>query len=54
VSKQSKQLIPDLLVEGNAKLPRSGAFEVTIDGKLVFSKFQRGTFPTEKDIKSWF
>ena len=54
VSKQSKQLIPDLLVEGNATLPRSGAFEVTIDGNLVFSKFQRGNFPTEKDIKSWF
>ena len=54
VSKQVKKIIPDLHVEGNTKPPRSGAFEVTIDGKLVFSKFQTGNFPGEKEIASWF
>ena len=54
VSKQVKKIIPDIQIEGNAKPPRSGAFEVTIDGKLVYSKFQTGNFPKKEDIKSWF
>ncbi len=54
VSIQVKKLIPDVLVVGNAKTPRSGAFEVTIDGKLVYSKLQTGQFPQAKDISSWF
>ena len=54
VSKQVKKLIPDVQIEGNAKPPRSGAFEITIDGKLVYSKFQTGNFPNMADIYSWF
>ena len=54
VSKQVKKLIPDVHVEGNSKPPRSGAFEVTIDGELVYSKFQTGNFPNMEDIYSWF
>jgi len=54
VSKQVKKLIPDVQIEGNAKPPRSGAFEITIDGKLVYSKFQTGNFPNMDDIYSWF
>ena len=54
VSKQIKKIMPSAQVEGNAKLPRSGAFEVTIDEKLVYSKFKTGNFPNTGDIKSWF
>jgi selT/selW/selH-like putative selenoprotein len=54
VSKQIKKIMPSAQVEGNAKPPRSGAFEVTLDGKLIYSKFQTGSFPNTGDIKSWF
>ena len=54
VSKQIKKIMPYAKVEGNSKPPRSGAFEVTIDGKLVFSKFKSGNFPKTKDITNWF
>jgi len=54
VSKQVKKIMPNAQVTGNTKPPRSGAFEVTIDGKLVYSKFKTGNFPRYEDIKSWF
>jgi len=54
VSKQIKKIMPSAQIEGNAKPPRSGAFEVTLDGKLVYSKFQTGSFPNTGDIKSLF
>ena len=54
VSKQIKKIMPSAQVEGNAKPPRSGAFEVTLDDKLVYSKFQTGNFPNTGDIKNWF
>ncbi len=54
VSKEIKKNIPNAQVQGNIKAPRSGAFEVTIDGKLVYSKFQTGNFPNAKDISNWF
>ena len=54
MSKVIKNIAPDVKVQGNTKPPRSGAFEVTIDNKLVFSKFKTGEFPQEPDIKSWF
>jgi len=54
VSKEIKKIKPNVQIEGNAQTPRSGAFEVTIDGKLVYSKFQTGNFPKSKDISSWF
>jgi len=54
VSKQIKKIMPTAQVEGNAKPPRSGAFEVTLDRKLIYSKLQTGNFPNIGDIKSWF
>ena len=54
VSKQIKKIMPSAQVEGNVKPPRSGAFEVSLDGKLVYSKFQTDKFPNTGDIKSWF
>jgi selT/selW/selH-like putative selenoprotein len=54
VSKQIKKIMPSAQVEGNAKPPRSGAFEITLNDKLVYSKIQTGNFPNTGDIKSWF
>ena len=47
-------MAPEAQVQGNAKPPRSGAFEVSIDNQLVFSKFDSGGFPKESEIKGWF
>ena len=54
VSKAIKKIMPSAQVTGNSKPPRNGAFEVTIDEKLIYSKFQTGNFPNTGDIKSWF
>jgi len=54
VSKLIKKIAPTAKIEGNAKPPRSGAFEVSFDKKMVYSKFKTGEFPQEGDIKSWF
>ena len=54
MSKEIKKIIPNAQIHGNTQPPRSGAFEVTIDGKLVYSKFQTGNFPKAGDIKNWF
>ena len=53
MSKKIKSLLPNAIINGNKIPPRSGAFEVTIDGKLVFSKFQKGGFPKSNDIINW-
>jgi selT/selW/selH-like putative selenoprotein len=29
-----------------------GVFEITVDGRLAFSKKQTGRFPTDKEIES--
>ena len=54
VSKLIKKFTQEAKIKGNSKLPRTGAFEVTIDGILVYSKFETGEFPGEKEIKGWF
>ena len=54
VSSQIKKHAPNAIIKGNSKPPRSGAFEVSMNGKLIFSKFEKGNFPTRKDIKNWF
>ena len=54
VSNSIKDIVPNAIVKGNNKPPRSGAFEVSINEKLVYSKFQTGGFPDDSDIKSWF
>ena len=54
VSKEIKKNNPNAHVVGNSTPPRNGAFEVSIDRELVYSKFQTGNFPQKKDIKSWF
>ena len=54
VSKEIRKMMPNAMIKGNVQQPRSGAFEVTIDGVLVYSKFNTGDFPNTKEIKSWF
>ena len=53
VSKQIHKINPSIVITGNEELPRSGSFEITINNKLVFSKFKSGTFPTLEEIKNW-
>ena len=44
---------PNAKIAENKSYPRSGAFEVTINEKLVYSKLQTGGFPELKNIKEW-
>ena len=54
VSKIIKKLFPKIKITGNKDYPRSGAFEVCINEKLVYSKFKTGDFPNKDQIRSWF
>ena len=54
VSKIIKTIKPHAIIKGNSGPPRSGAFEVSLNDKLVYSKFKTGEFPQESEIKSWF
>ena len=51
MSKQIHKILPNALVQGNINPPRSGAFEITINDELVYSKFETNQFPTEEEIK---
>ena len=54
MSKQIRKIKPNVSIKGNNTPPRSGAFEVTIEGKLVYSKLQTGSFPNMENISNWF
>ena len=54
MSKFIKTIAPQAKIEGNSKPPRSGAFEVSLNDELVYSKFKTGEFPQESEINSWF
>ena len=54
MSKFIKTIAPNANIEGNSKPPRSGAFEVSLNDELVYSKFKTGEFPQESEIKNWF
>ena len=45
---------PQAEIKGNKKEPRNGAFEVTVNGILQYSKFNTGKFPTKIEIRMWF
>ncbi|KAK9542494.1 hypothetical protein VZT92_000352 [Zoarces viviparus] len=40
--------IPGVKVTG--QVGRSGSFEVTVNGQLIFSKLQKGKFPDPKEV----
>ena len=50
VSKIIKKNNPEIKIIGNEKSPRSGSFEITFNGKIVFSKFEANEFPSETKI----
>ena len=54
VSNIIKELNPQVEVRGNEGSPRTGAFEVKVDGVLQYSKFSTGKFPTTIEIQTWF
>ena len=54
MSKQILSSCPSAFITGNERSPRTGAFEVTINEKLVFSKFSENRFPKEDEMKGWF
>ena len=54
VSNIIKKITSDVRIESNKEgNPRTGSFEVTINGKLKYSRLQTNQFPTEYEIKSW-
>ncbi len=54
VSNIIKEIYPQAKIMGNKENPRSGAFEVIINGILQYSKFETGKFPTKIEIEMWF
>ena len=53
MSKEILKIDSSISITRNEKPPRTGSFEVTQDGKLIYSKFETGVFPTSLIIKSW-
>ena len=53
VSKQILDICPDAFIKGNEQGPRTGAFEVLLNGQLVFSKFSENRFPNKNEISDW-
>tara|TARA_B100001142_G_scaffold88365_1_gene90215 strand:- start:1078 stop:1248 length:171 start_codon:yes stop_codon:yes gene_type:complete len=53
VSKEIKKISPIAHIKGNESNPRSGAFEITINNKLVYSKFKTKKFPSKEEIKDF-
>ena len=54
VSKKIKQILPDVIIESNNTDPRTGSFEITLDGKLIYSKFKTNCFPSKEEIREFF
>ena len=53
VSNIIKKKNSNIVVEGNNTPPRTGSFEVTANGTLVYSKFDTDNFPKEDEILNW-
>ena len=51
MSKEIKKINPTANIRGNESNPRTGAFEITINNKLVYSKFKTHKFPSKQEIK---
>ena len=50
MSKIIKNISPNLNISSNREYPRSGAFEIEINGEIVYSKLKTYKFPSEEDI----
>lgn len=53
VSNIIKSINPTVIIASNNTPPRSGAFEITINGKIFFSKLKTNCFPENEQIKEW-
>ena len=53
VSKQILDICPDASITGNEEGPRTGSFEVSLNNKLIFSKFSENRFPSKDEISAW-
>ena len=53
VSKIIKNLSPKSKITSNVDYPRSGAFEIKINNKIVYSKFKTKNFPSISDIEQF-
>ncbi|MAJ45267.1 MAG: hypothetical protein CMF96_11075 [Candidatus Marinimicrobia bacterium] len=53
MSKLIKELYPKALIIGNENQPRTGAFEVKLDNRLIFSKLKIKCFPSKEEIFKW-
>ena len=53
VSKTIKTLFPHANIKGNESEPRTGSFEIMLNGNLVYSKFKTSNFPTSNEIKDF-
>ncbi len=51
MSRDIKTLFPNAIIKGNKNTPRSGAFEITLNNQLIYSKFQTNSFPTKNELK---
>ena len=51
VSKEIKRIFPDATIKGNSVPPRSGAFEISLNKNLIYSKFKTNCFPSGKELK---
>ena len=54
VSKVINNINSDATIVSNSSYPRSGAFEVELNGNLIFSKLSTGRFPEKIEVLSWF
>ena len=52
MSNDIKELFPDANIEGNRIYPRSGAFEIKLNGDIIYSKFKTNAFPTKTDLQN--
>ena len=52
MSNDIKELFPNAYIEGNKIYPRSGAFEIKLNGNLIYSKFETHTFPTKDELQN--
>ena len=53
VSNAINKIDKKIIIIGNEEYPRSGAFEVSMSDKIVFSKFDVNRFPTLDEIEEW-
>ena len=51
VSDEIRKLFPKAIIEGNKIPPRTGAFEISLNEELVYSKFNTNEFPSKSEIK---